>query len=235
MTLNGNGIKGIVFDVDGTLYYQWPVRIYIVSLLIASHLLDLPRLLRVLKVIRRYREIQELLRKPDEDAPGGPERQVALTAERTGESSSFVEEVVGEWMERRPLPVLRCFMRTGSDAFIREAHAHGYKVGAYSDYPCRAKLEWMNVASYFSCAVSSFDRDVLAFKPHKKGFLVCADRLGLNPEEILYIGDRENVDGVGAERSGMRLALVGRGDGRSGRYPRYGSFATLRKAILGPS
>jgi FMN phosphatase YigB (HAD superfamily) len=232
MTIAVNGIKGIVFDVDGTLYYQWPVRIYVVSRLVASHLFDLPRLLRVLKVMRRYREIQESLRSPDEGAQGGPGRQLALTSETTGEPASFVEEVVGEWMEREPLPVLRYFMRAGSDGFIRDAHARGYKVGAYSDYPCLAKLEWMNVASYFSCAVSSFDRDVCAFKPHKKGFLVCADRLGLKPGEILYIGDRDNVDGAGAEQSGMRVALVGRGLGRSRRYPRYGSFATLRKAIL---
>jgi putative hydrolase of the HAD superfamily len=234
--LNTDVIKGVVFDVDGTLYFQWPVRLIVLALLIANHFHEPARLVRILKVIRKYRALQEHLRHACRDGGAGPDHQSAMTAALTGETEDFVEWTVEEWIRKRPLSVLRYFVRPGVLDLLRKLCEQGYKVGAYSDYPCKEKLKRMNLPAYFSCVVSSFDRDVLAFKPHRKGFLVCSRKMGLEPREILYIGDRVDVDSVGARRSGMQVVLVGGLSIRflrsSARIPRYRSFHAIQKAIF---
>ncbi len=39
--------------------------------------------------------------------------------------------------------------------------------------------------------------------------MVAAEKMKLQPSEILYIGDREEVDGVGATNAGMHVQMVG--------------------------
>jgi putative hydrolase of the HAD superfamily len=51
--------------------------------------------------------------------------------------------------------------------------------------------------------------DVNAFKPHPRGFLAAAERWGLAPDSILYVGDRPEVDAVGAAAAGMRCVVIG--------------------------
>ena len=234
-TLNPAGIRGVLFDVDGTLYIQWPVRLIVLSILIAKHALAPARLVRVLNVIRKYRAMQELLRHDVESGKGGPERQAVMTAAATGESEEFVERTVEEWMRQRPLPFLRYFLRPGASVLLRGLQERGYRLGAYSDYPCGEKLVRMTLADYFSFAASSFDRDILTFKPGRTGFLACARRMGLEPGAVLYIGDREHADAAGAQRSGMQAVLVGGMFLRFLRNPlrprKYRSFHAIRKTM----
>ena len=47
-----------------------------------------------------------------------------------------------------------------------------------------------------------------ALKPRKKAFLEAADKMGLEPENIMVIGDSVVSDIVGAKRVGMKNVLV---------------------------
>jgi FMN phosphatase YigB (HAD superfamily) len=60
-----------------------------------------------------------------------------------------------------------------------------------------------------SLVVDATEADVNAFKPHPRGFLAAAARWGLEPGAILYVGDRPEVDAVGAVAAGMRCAVIG--------------------------
>jgi FMN phosphatase YigB (HAD superfamily) len=74
-----------------------------------------------------------------------------------------------------------------------------------------------------------------AFKPHPRGFEEACARLGLEPSEVLYVGDRAEVDGVGARAAGMRCAIVS--GGKHGRDPGgtlpLASFASLTELVPG--
>ena len=164
-----------------------------------------------------------------------PDLQLRMTVQNTKEPANFVREIIDEWMNRRPLPFLKYFIRPGFRRFIKTIKARGLKLGVYSDYPCINKLEHMKIVDCFSTIVTSFDPEVLRFKPDPKGFLISSKKLGLNPDEILFIGDREKVDAAGAARCGMQVVLVGgllKTKSLSKKYPRYRSFNVICEEIF---
>jgi len=57
---------------------------------------------------------------------------------------------------------------------------------------------------------------VRAYKPHPLVFRTALERLGLQPHEVLHVGDSEVDDIAGAKAAGLRVAWVNR-DGRSRR------------------
>jgi FMN phosphatase YigB (HAD superfamily) len=59
-----------------------------------------------------------------------------------------------------------------------------------------------------SLALCATDPDINAFKPHPKGFLHACRHWGVPPEEVLYIGDRPEVDAVGAATASMPCAIL---------------------------
>ena len=82
-------------------------------------------------------------------------------------------------------------------------------MGVYSDYPAEQKLAAMGVAVFMDLILYSGEPAVDVLKPHPKGFKLAAERLQLKPEEILYVGDRPEVDAAGAKAAGMDCRLVG--------------------------
>lgn len=58
--------------------------------------------------------------------------------------------------------------------------------------------------------MDEYNLDYIAFagKPRKKAFLQAADKMGLEPENIMVIGDELIADIVGAKRVGMKNILV---------------------------
>lgn len=50
--------------------------------------------------------------------------------------------------------------------------------------------------------------DLVAGKPHEPLYRLCAERMGLDAEQVLAVGDRLETDIEGAHRTGMRSVLV---------------------------
>jgi HAD superfamily hydrolase (TIGR01549 family) len=164
--------------------------------------------------------------------------QLQMTADAVKEPAHCVQEIINEWMFKRPMPFLKYFIRSGLVNFIKMMKARDVRLGIYSDYPCDKKLQHMRIADYFAAIVSSFDPEVLKFKPDPRGFLIASEKLGLTPDEILFIGDRVNVDAAGAAHSGMQVVLVGgflRTKGQVESYPRYRSFNDISREIFSRS
>lgn len=199
-------IRGVLFDVDGTLYYQAPVRIAVVSLLLIQHVFTPGRLPRLLQIVSKYRRAQESLRK---DAVHDPwNAQLMRTALSTGASPSEVLHVVQEWFETKPLPMISVFRRRGLIEVLQSMRQDGLVVGVFSDYPAAKKLEALGVSHLVATIVSASDPGVYGFKPVTNGFAVAAEKMGLRPEQIIYIGDRPEVDGLGAKEAGMQTAIL---------------------------
>lgn len=226
-------IKGVLFDVDGTLYHQGPLRIVMILLLVAANLFRPRELMRKQKVILRYRESQEILRDlPDIEAVDR-DSQVVLTSRKTGEPVSYVSEVIGEWFEGRPIPFLRLCKRRGLEESVTFLKKKGLRLGVFSDYPAERKLRALGISDSFGAVISLDDRRVHGFKPRSNGFEVAAADMGLSPSEVLYVGDRPEVDGEGASRAGMQVVIMrgflkGKGDCA---YPSVRCFRELLNAI----
>jgi FMN phosphatase YigB (HAD superfamily) len=88
-----------------------------------------------------------------------------------------------------------------------------------------------------SLTLSATDPEINAFKPQPKGFLHACALWGLPPAEVLYVGDRPEVDAIGAVNAGMPCALLGAGAQRRGYsqasadYVTFASFPRLHHAL----
>jgi phosphoglycolate phosphatase/putative hydrolase of the HAD superfamily len=117
--------------------------------------------------------------------------------------------MVTEWLYQRPLKYLRLCRRRGLEAFLTFLESKGIQAGVFSDYPVLDKLLALGLARRMSLVLCATDSEINAFKPHPKGFLHACAVWGLSPEEVLYIGDRPEVDGCGAANAGMPCAILG--------------------------
>lgn len=219
-------IKGVVFDLDGTFYVQARLRVLMAGLVLL-HLLVSPRVtMRRVRVIRAYRRAQEELRNRRSLSGSGPEEQYALTVAACEESGAFVRETISSWFEAKPLPFLPLCQRRGIRAVLEEFKVQGIRLGVLSDYPAAEKLKALGIDKYFNAVVTPADPEVSGFKPWSNGFAVIAARMGLEPTQMLYVGDRPEVDGLGASRAGMEVAIIGCNRGE-GAYPVIAGFAEL--------
>lgn len=221
-------IKGILFDVDGTLYHQTPLRVIMFFLLVSLNFHNPKELLKKFKVIIYYRKAQETLRKSHGIQGENSNNQLMLTAEITGERPSYISEVVEEWFEKRPIPFIRLCRRRGLKHAFEIWHKKGLKLGVYSDYPVRKdKLHALGIYRFITTIVSANDSEVYGFKPKTNGFAIAAKKMGVRPSDILYVGDRPEVDGVGASEAGMRVMIL-KGITKKGTACHYPSFCSFR-------
>ena len=202
-------IRAVLFDLDGTLYRQAPVRA-----LMALELLTLPltrpsRTAGTLRALRAYREAQERLR-GSQGQLALADAQIMTAAELAGLGREEVEQIVNEWMQQRPLKYLRAFRAAGTTGLLDLLQRAGLPAGLLSDYPAQGKLQALGLAGRFSPVLCSTDPDIDAFKPDPRGFLHACDHWNLPPSDVLVIGDRHDVDVAGALAARMPCALIGR-------------------------
>ena len=203
-------IKAVLFDLDGTLYRQSRLRLMMAGeLAVAPWFQHAPwRVSRVWRMLQAFRHVREELRalgRPDDPL----ERlQYSVAAERAGVGTGEMESVVREWIFTRPLKYLSQVVRPGTAEVLGRLRDRGLPLGVFSDYPAVDKLKAMGLSELFGLTLEATEADVNAFKPHPRGFLVAAERWGLQAAEVLYVGDRAEVDAVGAAAAGMPATVI---------------------------
>ncbi|MGI9146798.1 MAG: HAD family hydrolase [Chloroflexota bacterium] len=205
------GITAIVFDLDGTLYRQAPLRWSVLVRLLRAYATRPLSGVQTLRVLGAYRQAQEQLRR----SPVGSvaradlaEEQLRITCDRTRAKPAFVAARVARWMEQEPLALLGRHIQPGLLAFLHAAKARGLLLGVLSDYPAQAKLEALGLHTLFDVILAAQSPEVGVFKPHPRGLLRTAERLGVNPRQCVYIGDRAEVDAPAALAAGMACCIV---------------------------
>ncbi len=196
-------IRAVLYDIDGTLYELGSMRKRMALELGRAALTAPFQTLRHWRMIQAYRRAQESLREAD---PGV--LQIDLAARSLGIDSELLRPVIEEWMEIRPLQILPLCVREPVIEAIQILSGHGIPQAAYSDYPAHAKIEAFGVSGHFEFGLSSNDPEIGAYKPSPLGFLKAAEKLTLEPSEIVYVGDRIDVDGAGAKAAGMYFVHV---------------------------
>lgn len=93
---------------------------------------------------------------------------------------------------------------------LGQLRARGYKTGLISNCGFDEIASWNEspLTSLFDIAV--FSCEVKMKKPDKEIYLYTAEKLGLDPNECLYVGNGGSDELAGAERAGMTPVLLTR-------------------------
>jgi HAD superfamily hydrolase (TIGR01549 family) len=203
-------VRGVLFDLDGTLYSSVALR-RILARRILFELVRSPRAgLQALRAIRAYRTAHEQLRStpPPEQRDLG-EAQLELAVSLSGIERGTVRRCLDRWFEAEALAALRAMRSPETLAILNRLRSRGLLLGVVSDYPARAKLEALGLTGSFGAIVSAQDPGVQRLKPHPAGVYAALELLGVESSEALYVGDRLDVDAGCARAAGLRFVLVG--------------------------
>ncbi len=198
-------IRAVLFDVDGTLYRQRPLRRLMAAELAKSALARPLRAPAMLRGLSAYRKAQEALRGHDN---ASAERQLELAASHSGMNPSELRAIVEEWMVERPLKHLLPCRAEGLVDLLEFLSARRVRLGILSDYPAQRKLDALGVEQYFSLVLCGGDPEIGAFKPSPRGFLAACALWQLEPAQVLYVGDRADADAAGAAAARMPAVIV---------------------------
>ena len=196
------GIEGIIFDVDGTLYHQRPVRIQMAIRLAGyygTHLFGIPEL----KGIYNFRKVRE------EEAfqAFSIERQIQEAARRSGiRDAAVLGQAIQRWMFREPLRQIAAHPNKEVLSFLRRQQAEGRRIIIYSDYAAEEKLAVLDIspdAVYYPGIAG-----IREMKPSLDSMNKILRREALRPDHAVMVGDRMEKDGKSAELVGMPFLLV---------------------------
>lgn len=202
--VNWEDIRFVVFDVDGTLYPQLPLRMRMAREMV--HHAARSRSLTHVAVLRAYRRLREVL--GDQETSGFDAVLIDRTAQATATSPEVVRAIVSDWIDHRPVRHLKSARYPGVVQLFAAIRARGKKLGVLSDYPAAAKLAAMDLDADYVAYAGDPAIDIL--KPHPKGLLNLIEAAGVRPEETLLIGDRASRDGMAARRAGAHSLLLSR-------------------------
>lgn len=201
--MDWSGVLGVVFDLDGTLYRQTPVRIQMARRLI-RHAFRERNGWRDVRILMHFRRNREAL------AGSHPKKNISqaqyqATARALAIDTDLVEAVVYHWMEVVPLEVLRSARYKDVEVFFEALRARGVRIGVFSDYPIEAKLATLGLQADAVCC--SIQPDVDCLKPGVAGLKKLLDNLELVPSECVMVGDRLDRDGACAQSLDMPFLL----------------------------
>jgi putative hydrolase of the HAD superfamily len=230
--LHADGLRALVFDVDGTLYRQGPLRRVMLARLAVAYAAHPIHGWRTMRVLRAYRHAQEDLRAATVSGAVA-DAQIALTRERTGVDRDAIVGCVTRWMEDEPLRFLAKCLQPGVTEFLQTCRKRGLRLGVLSDYPADGKLRVLGLSGLFDVVVCAQAPEVNRFKPDPRGLLVVLERLGAARSESLYVGDRVDVDVPTAQAAGVRCAIVtGRRSAKeSGSHIEVSGYPQLRDVL----
>ena len=92
----------------------------------------------------------------------------------------------------------------------------GIKLGMITDgykITQRNKLEALNIENYFECIVVTDELGREFWKPHSRPYEIMKDKLNLDYDEMVYVGDNVSKDFVTANKLGMKTVFINRMEG----------------------
>jgi phosphoglycolate phosphatase/putative hydrolase of the HAD superfamily len=224
-------IRAVLFDVDGTLYAQLPLRVAMACEMALASMSLQRRGRQDVRRVLTFRRLREDLRGRPSHVESLERRQYSVVSEQLRCSVEDVESAVAEWIYRRPTKWLRYCRRPGLEPLLDFLASRGISCGVFSDYPATEKISALGLDGRFDVVVSAVDNDVGAFKPDARGFLAAARRWNMPADQVLYVGDRADVDAAGAAAAGMPCAVLARASGQQNGFLAVRGFKELQRVL----
>ena len=174
--------KLIILDLDGTLYYQVPLRFCMCIELMLYYAIHLRKIAELFMIYK--------LRKSYEDGV-----------------LEHGNSVIEYWMQEKPLRYISFFRDKKLLSLIRRLQERGVKIAIYSDFPVTHKIKALPdlTTDYDFCAADSV---IQCLKPDPAGLKDILQITGESPETSLFIGDRYEKDGRCAENAGVDYIIL---------------------------
>jgi len=193
-------IKGIGFDLDGTLYPNYRFNLKL-----------LPFLFKETRLLTAFGKARSIIRK-EQNQNRLPKNdfyayQAEITAKILSVEPKPLREKIDKLIYRGWEPIfknVRLFKNVLET--LNALRNAGYKLGLLSDFPPEAKLGFLNLNGYWDAVLCS--EQCNALKPHPLPFFQLADAMSLPPEQILYVGNSLSYDVAGAACAGMKTAWI---------------------------
>ena len=186
----------MIFDVDGTLYDQTPVRLKI-ALRMAVYVILHPFKWRSFYGIYVFRKIRE---KSDMQSVSFDE-QVEFASKKAKTDAQVLRSAIDRWMFDVPLDLIKKHRYTEAISLLHKASRQGVKIIIYSDYDPTEKLKALGITPDF--AFYPDGKDFCELKPSKKAMQAIISKVGIEPENLIYVGDRQEKDGASARLAGI--------------------------------
>jgi len=188
--------KAWILDFDGTLFYQLPLRIFMAAWLVLYYL-PRPHRWKEIFILREYRQLREKLFATDSE--NFYQLQLENLSQRYGMPVEKILAVMEAWFIEKPKFLIKIFQRKKLIAAVKSAKLRGITIVIYSDNPVSEKIKALDFTPDY--AFWSDDDLIKCMKPNSSGLKNIIKFLKLNREEILYIGDRDDRDGLCAENA----------------------------------
>ncbi len=196
----------IIFDMDGTLYFQKSLQIKMACRLI-KHAFFEKRGMKDLKAVLCYRRIRE---RWDAENDIDEEAIFEEVSGKCGLQSGEVKAVVERWMFKEPLKAVAESKDRRLIRVMERLVSGGKNVCIYSDYPAREKAESLGVPEKVRLFSSGSD-GIDTMKPNPAGILhVMSQYPGTGKAEVIMVGDRDDRDGEAARRAGVDHIILRR-------------------------
>ena len=190
---NIGDIRAVAFDIDGTLYKPRDLHARMMF-----HFFRFNQFFLQYGIVRS--KIHDMGVLDDFYAT-----QAAMLAKRIGCSVETAEARLERIVYKGLSPF---FESIPLCAYVEETfqalHAAGLKLALMSDFPPEQKGDLWGFRKY--CDVLLGTETTGALKPSVHPFRVLAEKLGMEPEHILYVGNSVKYDVVGAKNAGMKAA-----------------------------
>ena len=200
-------VKAVCFDIDGTLYSKWQTSWKLIGSFWPS-----PRLAFHYQRFRRVVRDEVDIPTVPENLEGFRRRQAAWIVKDLGldptehailaMEARIEKQFYSSW--KRTFSKLTPYQ--GMREAIQRFQAKGCRIGILSDFPVETKLKTLGIDDLIDFACCSEESGYL--KPHPKPFHLLARQLGLEFEEMVYVGDSYHKDILGAASLGMRTCLI---------------------------
>lgn len=190
-------IQGVIFDLDGTLYQMNFMKLKM-TLQLPGSIGYLKKLFRARSAVRRHRyeNRQKLL-----------DAFYLEMATLTGKSNAQVQD----WFERRFYQAFIRILakhgtpREGVVSLLSRLRECGVKTAVVSDFGrVRSRLEALHIDPDLLDVIKCSE-ECGVLKPDPEPFASVARLWNLAPENVLVVGDRDDMDGEGARRAGMKF------------------------------
>ncbi len=213
--------RAVIFDLDGTLYFQTKLRLMMACRLggyYCTHFWKMKDLL----ILKRFREVREHWERigaeeaaADKAAMTKAEEQITVQLDEAQYchvaaamklSPDRVRSVVEDWMYEKPLETLMECRDEALVDLLNVLREQEILILIYSDYPVTDKLAALDIQA--DQTYSALDADIMSLKPDPKGLRTILSQNHFKPSEVLMVGDRMSKDGQAAINAGVDYIIL---------------------------